>query len=365
MAYKIRFGYWARQPVFHYYHLFYWLNPPGVIEKERVKISKYYQPQIIFKEFNKLSTEKKELFAALIKSHFLPYKCEKYSPTTENIIDNFQNHSRPSYIALYYDTNRLVSSLTTIPINIYFSNGKVKQEIYYADFLCVHPKFRKQDVAKKVINTVSTNHRLKDHVHKRDTSILFKREGKSMFIVPLTVYRNYVFDITKWDRNITLNDFNFIQLVTLTKKTSTLFVDLLNKSIYKFNCVLHQDLTNIMYLCEKKEMLITMLLVNNNPVCFYVFRDPFVTYNDSKSIETIASYNDNTTDEIFTLGFLYSVQKFNMKYNKLLITDSGHNNIILNIILKKYTVDVVTIGSFYFYNYATYPLMSYDVLTLL
>ena len=170
MIYKVKYGYWSRQPVFHYHNIFYWYNPPGVIEKGDVEITKYYNPQIEFIESSKLTTEKKELFATLIKSHFMPYKGEQYSPTTEEIMNSFQSHDRPSYIALNYDKKTLISTLTTVPIHIFFDAKK--QDIYYADFLCVHSRYRKQGVAQRIINTVQTNHRLKDAAKKRETSIL-------------------------------------------------------------------------------------------------------------------------------------------------------------------------------------------------
>lgn len=362
ITYKVKYGYWTKQPVFHYHNIFYWYNPPGVIEKGNVEISKYYNPQIEFIESDKITTEKKELFALLLKSHFMPYKGEKYAPTTEGVMNSFQSHNRPSYIALNYDKNTLISALASIPINIYFNGNK--QEIYYADFLCVHPKYRKQGVAQRIINTLTTNHRLKDKAHKRDTSILFKREGKSMLIVPLTIYKNYVFDIVNWDKNVNFNDFPFIQLIKLTKQTAHLLLELLKKSVYKFDCVVAQDMSHIMYLCEKNELIITLLLVNKKAIGFYVFRDPYITYEGDKSIEMIASYNDDTTNEIFALGFLNSIKYLNNSTKKIIMTDSGHNNIILNIILKKYEIITVLMGSYYFYNYATYPLMSYQVLSL-
>jgi len=362
ISYKVKYGYWTKQPVFHYHNIFYWYNPPGVIDKGNVEISKYYNPQIEFIESDKITTEKKELFTLLLKSHFMPYKGEKYAPTTEGVMNSFQSHNRPSYIALNYDNNTLISALATIPINIYFNGNK--HEIYYADFLCVHQKYRKQGIAQRIINTVTTNHRLKDKPNKRDTSILFKREGKSMLIVPLTIYKNYVFDIVNWDKNVNFNDFPFIQLIKLTKQTGYLLLELLKKSVYKFNCVVAQDMSHIMYLCEKNELIITLLLVNKKAVGFYVFRDPYITYDGDKSIEMIASYSDDTTNEIFALGFLNSIKHLNNNTKKIIMTDSAHNNIILNIILKKYEIITILMGSYYFYNYATYPLMSYQVLSL-
>ena len=54
------------------------------------------------------------------------------------------------------------------------------------------PKKWDGKTSQRIINTLTTNHRLKDKANKRNTSILFKREGKSMLIVPLTIYKNYV-----------------------------------------------------------------------------------------------------------------------------------------------------------------------------
>ena len=50
-----------------------------------------------------------------------------------------------------------------------------------------------------------------------------------MLIVPLTIYKNYVFDIINWDKNVNFNDFPFIQLIKLTKQTAHLLLELLKK----------------------------------------------------------------------------------------------------------------------------------------
>ena len=79
ISYKVKYGYWTKQPVFHYHNIFYWYNPPGVIEKGNVEISKYYNPQIEFIESDKITTEKKPT----------------YPPTYTNIHQTNRNqHSR-------------------------------------------------------------------------------------------------------------------------------------------------------------------------------------------------------------------------------------------------------------------------------
>ena len=68
-----------------------------------------------------------------------------------------------------------------------------------------------------------------------------------MLIVPLTIYKNYVFDITTWDKNVNFNEHAFIQLIKVTKQTSNLLLELLNKSVYKFKCVIMQNISHILY----------------------------------------------------------------------------------------------------------------------
>ena len=38
---KIKYGFWAYQPVFHRYNLLYWICKPGIINKELPETNKY------------------------------------------------------------------------------------------------------------------------------------------------------------------------------------------------------------------------------------------------------------------------------------------------------------------------------------
>ena len=38
---RIKFGFWAYQPVFHYHNLFYWIYPIGLINKDLPNINKF------------------------------------------------------------------------------------------------------------------------------------------------------------------------------------------------------------------------------------------------------------------------------------------------------------------------------------
>ena len=96
MIYKVKYGYWSRQPVFHYHNIFYWYNPPGVIEKGDVEISKYYNPQIDFIESSKLTTEKKEPISKTIAD------IENYGETLDATYDYLQNRNSVNSINLSF-----------------------------------------------------------------------------------------------------------------------------------------------------------------------------------------------------------------------------------------------------------------------
>ena len=38
---KIRHRFWSKQPVFHYYNLWYWLRPPGIIQHAFPEANEY------------------------------------------------------------------------------------------------------------------------------------------------------------------------------------------------------------------------------------------------------------------------------------------------------------------------------------
>ena len=51
LFFKLKDPFWARQPVFHFHNLWYWLFPPGIIQHSLPIIGKYYDPTILFKKF--------------------------------------------------------------------------------------------------------------------------------------------------------------------------------------------------------------------------------------------------------------------------------------------------------------------------
>ena len=361
LYYKFKHPFWSRQPVFHIHNLWYWYDPPGIIQKGKPEMNKYYKAEIEFDTFDNISAEKKALLIEFIKNNFLPDKNEQYTPTEKSIVNYFTGHNDKVFVSLHYKNRfsrfkNIISCMTTRPLECYVNNDKFI--LYYVDYLCVHQKERKKGIAPITIYSHYTNHRFKHN----NTVFFFKREGETTLIVPLMVYRTYFFDISRWDKNVTI-DQSYIMTYKLTKQNSTSYMQLLKLIINKFQCVVVPNISNLIHLCNENELIITILNINKEDECIYIFRDPHITYEGENSIELLASFNHNQTNELFTLGMFSSIRMINKekKFNILLIEDTSDNNMILKIILNRYDSFLKTSASYYFYNYANLPIPSNEV----
>ena len=61
LYYKFKHPFWSRQPVFHIHNLWYWYDPPGIIQTGKPERNKYYKADIEFDTFDNISAEKKAL----------------------------------------------------------------------------------------------------------------------------------------------------------------------------------------------------------------------------------------------------------------------------------------------------------------
>lgn len=358
LFYKYKYQFWSRQPVFHYHNLWYWLFPPGIIQKNKPKIDKYYDIKIKFYDIDKLSTEKKALLTSFIKANYLSNKTEKYIPTSNAILDYFKFHNDKSYVSFNYHNKGLKGIMTTRPLDCLIDDKEMK--LYYVDYLCVHKQHRKQGVAPKTIYTHYVNHRNR---HK-NIVFLFKREGEVTLIVPLTIYKSYIYDISRWDKKVEF-DQPQIEPLILSKQTYHFFVELFQEIKNSFECYIVPNFNNLLELCKQQHIFITGLMINKKLVALYVFRDTYTNYNGENSMEFNNSYN-NTSDEIFAVGFFKCINMINKikPFNKLIIENLSNNDIIINILHRKYSPIFTTISSYYFYNFAYISKFSNDTFIL-
>ncbi len=110
---RLKYGFWALQPVFHVYDYKYYLNPPGIINDFLPEKNKYTN----FKDidtivFSELTSIQKQRFFNLIKVNYLQNKDNIFSPKSDNIIPYFDGHNDKPFVSFYYENNNLLDTNT-------------------------------------------------------------------------------------------------------------------------------------------------------------------------------------------------------------------------------------------------------------
>lgn len=371
---KITYKFWAYQPVFHYYNLFYWIYPIGIVNKDVPESNKYCNFINITNKnyFDYNDTEILEI-VDLIRKHYNRNSDANYLPSKQAFMAYFTSHNDKSYISVYNKAiynmenekinkeNKLIGVITGKPINITLKKEKIKS--YYVDFLCVDKSHREKNIAPQLIQTYEYTQR---HDNKKSKVSLFKREGKLTGIVPLTVYKSYIFNskilkpepVTKYEI-IEISEVNFYLL--------TEFIDN-NKNM--FDCIAIVCKSNLLNLVLKDIYKIYGLLDKNKLVAVYFFKNNFVTYNAKelykkekkaiKSLDLTASIKicDNLS---FINGFKTVVDK--KKY--INIENISNNNIIIDNLLNN-SLKPINIApmAYFFYNYIHRPMTANKVLII-
>ena len=367
MVFRIRHRFWATQPVFHYHNLWYWLFPPGIINYKEFPITKYYKPfRVTMKSFDTLNTNERDDMHQLISHHYLQDKEIQYHPSRENIETYFASHNHPCYYASQ-TTIECVQELKkgtiqkrTVPISVltsrplYVSLYDNKFITKYVDYLCVNKKYRGKHIAPQTIYTYAVESRKQDN---ENITFLFKREGESTAIVPLTVYKCYWYNTQYWKSNVKFPEpYKITQITDHNKKLLLQSFDLFAE---KFPCFIYSNISNI---CEliRGNIIIPFIIHNNDLIiAVYFYRNGCVTYQNKQVIDLVASIllDDNFT-EFFQLGLLLSFSKLVNKYGYLNIENISHNYILVNHINKKYAPMYSVPYSYYFYNFATRPILN-------
>ena len=370
---KVKFKFWASQPVFHIYNLKHWLLPCGIIQHNKPHVTKFYNKYICTHKYDDLSTEKKALLCSLIQGNYLYNKKEKYTPTNNQILEYFNNHNESSYISLYYEhfyeydrenkthnyPKKLICCMTTRPLNLIIDNKKIS--IGYVDFLCTHKKYRKKGIAPITIYSHYKNVRDLD---SHDV-YLFKREGTINFIVPLTIYYSYAFSSKKWKQINTLIP-NNISSILIKEETFELLVNFFPDILSGFSCSISPELSHIKNQIIKNLLIPVIIFDNNIPVGCYFFRNPSTNYKNKVSIECIGSYYKKDYKEIFIDSFSNAIFLVNSKipFDIFLIENLSNNNFLLKAILKRDTMIFKTPMAYYFYNFVYTPFISTNVFIL-
>jgi predicted GNAT family acetyltransferase len=378
---RVKFGFWALQPVFHVYNLSYMIWPPGIINHNLPEKNKYTNfKNIETTVYDELSELKINKFINFIKTNYLRNKENVYLPKKENIIPYFTSHNAKSFFSFYTEDNllhdlkkgtiikdkQIIGVITGRPLHISINKhdnvnndnankdnettSTNKFDAYYIDYLCIDKSYRKKGIAQQIIQTHYYN---QSYVNKSITVSLFKREEELTGIVPLCVYSTYGFHVKKWTKPDDLHP-EYV-LLEITPQNFHFLLDFIKENNNNFDIVINSDISNIIELIKTKNIFIYTILINNKIICAYFFRKS-CTFIE-KGLEVLscfASINDCDSDELFIHGFKISFWKIaeinNFGFSA--IENISHNNIIINNLLLKTHPLIISPTAYFFYNFA-------------
>lgn len=351
---KLTYKFWAYQPVFHVYHLYWWLFPCGIIDYELPKKNKFINPFQIQhfqypdsyndKNNHKSNHKNNELvpwdqMTSFIKQHYLQNKNHElfYNPSLKEIQTYFKGHSYPSIVSLYYEKeglieyknekkdlierNNIIGCITSRPLYVTFpnessGNNKHHREltVYYVDFLCVHKQKRKQGIASELIQTHEYYQRRVNHRRNSNNNIhvsLFKREGKLTGIVPLVVFSSMGYKT----ENLSLDKFRtmegFYSILRVQKSSVRLFYSFLKENKERFACIITPHLSNLVFLLEQNILTIYLLMIDDFVLSAYIFRNEHTKEKKRDCISCIGSLmskHEYINETLFGFGCLHCFQ---------------------------------------------------------
>ena len=375
---RLKYGFWAVQPVYHIYDIIYMFNTPGIISVFLPEKNKYTNfkniETIIFPELSKL---KETRLVNFIRSNYLQNKDNVFSPQSENIIPYFTGHNTKSFVSFYNEENlmvdlkkgtmiddpKIIGIMTTRPIHIVINNSDkdAKFDAYYVDYLCVDKMYRKKGIAPQIIQTHEYNQR---HLNKNIVVSLFKREDELTGIVPLCVYSTYGFSVNNWSKPIELHP--SYKLLEINPQNFHFLFDFIKNNSNQFDIVINAEVTNIIELIKTKNIFIYTIILEDKIICAFFFRKT-CTFIE-KNMEVLSCYASikNCDDNIFIQGFKISFWKISAEnyFGFALIEEISHNNFIIGNLKIKTTPLVISPTAYFFYNFA-YPTFRSDKVLIL
>ena len=377
---RLKYKFWALQPVFHFYDLYYWVINVGIIRKELPEKNRYVNlKKITTKTFEGIDELRLKQLVLLIRLNYLRNGENKYAPKRENIVPYFVGHNAKTYWSYFTEPDLLIDNktgktieetlivavMTSRPLHVKINNKRKDAifDVYYVDYLCVNKGWRKKNIAPQMIQTHEYN---QSHNNRKICVSLFKREEELTGIIPLTVYKTYCFNMANWgqpeqlDAKITLlsgDKQNIYYLYTLINEP------IINTMNNKWDITIYPEISNLMELVATKNLFVKMLVIDGNIEAAYIFRKTCTFIEkDKEIISCIASINGPTLSrDKFIKGFkmaLWSIIKEHRNFGYLVIEDISDNTCIINNICVKTHPLVVSPSAYFFYNFAYSPFKS-------
>ena len=376
---RLKYGFWALQPVFHIYDFYYMIFPPGIINHNLPNKNKY----INFKNvetilYSELSDIKKKRFVNFIKLHYLQNKDNIFSPSFENVFPYFKSHNDKAFISFYNEDiimtdlkkgtivsdQKIISIMTSRPIHIFINNGNKEAtfDAYYVDYLCVDKLFRKKGIATQIIQT---HHYNQSHLNKNINVSLFKREDELTGIVPLCVYSTYGFSFDKWTKPLDL--VSKYKLIEINQQNFHYLHEYIKDNYSKFDIIINTEVTNIIELIKTQNIFVYAIVAEDKFIACYFYRKSCVFIEKNcEVLSCFASINSCDNNLIFIQGFKISFWKIANEnfFGFAVVENLSHNNIIINNLIIKTTPLIVSPTAYFFYNFAYSTLKSEKTLII-
>jgi len=369
---RLKYKFWALQPVFHFYDVYYWFINVGVIRKELPEKNKYVNlKNITTKVFEDIDELTKKQIVSLIRLNYLRNGENVFNPKKENIDSYFIGHNAKTFWSYFsekeilidnktgkiIEEKKIIGVMTSRPLHVKINKGS-SFDVYYVDYLCVNKDWRKKNIAPQLIQTHEYN---QSYNNKNICVSLFKREEELTGIIPLTIYKTYCFSLKN---NLIRNEELDVRIKLLTGDKLNIYYlyNFINEMIKnemkkKMDIIIYPEISNIVELIESKNLFIKMLVIDGNIEAVYIFRKT-CTYieNEKEILSCIGSINGNIlTNEEFIKGFkmsLWSIIKDNKNFKYVTIEDISDNGCIINnICIKMYPIAISPMA-YFFYNFA-------------
>ena len=368
LYFRFKNQFWRIQPVYHIYDITYYFCNPHIILEELPKTNKFCNFQNIETKIKLTSTDIIH-FTRFTQDFYIQNKNlpdNQFLPTKENILPYFQiDQKNPNFFSFYKESNmindlttgkvsessKIIAVMTSRPITVLLSKKK-PMIVYYVDYLCIDPAFRKRGIAPQMIQTHEFKQRHENHNIKVS---LFKREGILTGIMPLIIYKTIAFDMIGW-----LEPEPLLPIVSLIECSKTNFhfvLDFLKEQEQKktFELTISPSIETIMDLILTKNMIIYFLLKDHDIKAVYFFKKTCTFLKKEREILCCyASINNCKNPDLFIHGFKVALFKIRHKhpvFSYLSIEDISHNNILITNLKKKTQPMIVSPTAYFLYNY--------------
>jgi len=365
---RVKFGFWAIQPVFHIYDFGYMWKPPGIIQERLPEKNKYTNfkdiETIVYSELTSLQIQR---FINLIKRDYLQNKDNIFFPEPVNITSYFYGHNDKSFVSFYLEDHsmidlkkgtivtdrQVIGAMTSRPLHIIINNGdrEAKFRAYYVDYLCVDKLHRKKGIAPQMIQTHHYNQR---HINKDISVSLFKREDELTGIVPLCVYTTYGFPVTTWTKPDELSgEYKYLEI---NPQNFHFLLDFIKLNATKFDIIINAEVTNIIELIKTKNVFISVIMCDHKIISAFFLRKSCTQIEKGLEVLSCFASISDCDDSIFIQGFKISFWKIASEnyFGFAAIENVSHNNIIIDNIILKTEPLIKSPTAYFFYNFA-YP----------